>query len=119
MGLVACTSAQNPVTLSSIEQSGSQGVNCHLCDGESIGLVAAATLDSPELEEAFSAITNIIKLPRTQKERRPRVAAMMALRRLLTHTGNAEHLNLATSSYGQWCLQALRSSVRELRIAAG
>ena len=44
---------------------------------------------------------------------------MMALRRVLSHTSDEPYLNLVTSAFGHWCLQALQSSVRELRIAAG
>lgn len=44
---------------------------------------------------------------------------MLALKRLLSHTVVEEHLDMTTSTFGQWCLQALRSSIRDLRIAAG
>ncbi|KAH8711053.1 Protein kinase rad3 [Beauveria bassiana] len=53
------------------------------------------------------------------ESRRPRVAAMLALRRVLLHCEDATALNLETSALGQWCLQSLNSSIRELRIAAG
>lgn len=71
------------------------------------------------LEEVFSTLVSLIKLPKIQNFRRPRVAAMLALKRLLSHTTKEEHLDLKTSAFGQWCLQALHSSIRELRIAAG
>lgn len=70
-------------------------------------------------EEVFSTIASLVKLPKTKKFRRPRVAAMLALKRLLSHTVKEEHLDLTTSAFRQWCLQALHSSIRELRIAAG
>jgi serine/threonine-protein kinase ATR len=44
---------------------------------------------------------------------------MMALRKVILHCDDAELLNLETSGLGQWCLQSLNSSMRELRIAAG
>lgn len=44
---------------------------------------------------------------------------MIALKRLIAHCEDPMFLNLETSAPGQWCLQALNSSVRELRIAAG
>lgn len=53
------------------------------------------------------------------ESRRPRVIAMIALRRLVVHSRDAEMLDLEKSALGQWCLQALQSSLRELRIAAG
>lgn len=51
--------------------------------------------------------------------KRPRIAAMIAVRRLVLHCSDAELLDLETSKLGQWCLQSLNSSVRELRIASG
>jgi serine/threonine-protein kinase ATR len=44
---------------------------------------------------------------------------MFALRRFALHFPNADLLDLEVSNLGQWCLKSLRSSVRELRIAAG
>lgn len=44
---------------------------------------------------------------------------MIGLRRLVLHCADTAVLNLETSLLGQWCLQSLSSSVRELRIAAG
>ena len=44
---------------------------------------------------------------------------MVALKRLLIHTANTDYHDLAQSIYGQWCLQALRATARDLRIAAG
>ncbi|KAG6067261.1 hypothetical protein E4U32_004269 [Claviceps aff. humidiphila group G2b] len=38
---------------------------------------------------------------------------------LIAHCEDPMFLNLETSGPGQWCLQALNSSIRELRIAAG
>ena len=75
--------------------------------------------ESAESEAVFSTITGLMKLPKSSKFRRPRVAAMLALKRLLSHTAKEELLDLTNSSFGQWCLQALHSSLRELRIAAG
>lgn len=80
---------------------------------------APASWESFGSEEVFSTVVSLIKLSKIQKFRRPRVAAMLALKRLLSHTAKEEHLDLTTSAFGQWCLQALHSSIRELRIAAG
>ncbi len=94
-------------------------MKCTLCDDDSRCRFAAVTSEDADTEEAICTIASLIKLPKTQKYRRPRVAAMLALKRLLSHTTNADHLDLATSPFGQWCLQALHSTIRELRIAAG
>jgi serine/threonine-protein kinase ATR len=48
-----------------------------------------------------------------------RITAMVALRRVISHAEDSHFLDLETSAPGQWCLQSLNSSLRELRIAAG
>ena len=118
IGLVACASAQTLSLGSNSEDRAIKQMRCKVCDNDLQG-PATAVWEGPESDEAFTTIANLVKLPRTQKYRRPRVAAMLALKRLLSHTSNADHLSLSSSRFGQWCLQALHSSVRELRIAAG
>lgn len=44
---------------------------------------------------------------------------MIATRRVAMHCADEDFLDLETSELGQWCLQSLNSSLRELRIAAG
>ncbi|KAL6718301.1 serine/threonine-protein kinase M1 [Lecanora helva] len=117
IGLLACASAQS--LESSTEEQNIKQMKCQVCDNDSNGTRTVAVWEGHEADEAFSTIANLVKLSKAQKSRRPRVTAMLALRRLLSHTGNADHLNLADSQFGQWCLQALHSSIRELRIAAG
>ncbi|KAL9566383.1 hypothetical protein ACKAV7_009298 [Fusarium commune] len=75
-----------------------------------------ATVHKSRIEALF---TKLIRLPALAESRRPRVAAMLAIRRVILHCEDTELLNLETSGLGQWCLQSLNSSVRELRIAAG
>ena len=62
---------------------------------------------------------DLLHFPQAMKRRRTRVAAMLALKRMLSHCENVTHLDLVTSEFGQWCLQALRSSMRDMRVAAG
>lgn len=93
-------------------------MKCQSCDGDSSNLPLTVAWEGPELEEVFFTMVTLVKLPRAQKYRRPRVAAMLALKRIVIHTANTDHLDLAASPLGQWCLQALHSSNRELRVAA-
>ena len=44
---------------------------------------------------------------------------MLALRRIAHHSSDQRFLDLRLPGPGQWCLQSLSSSLRELRIAAG
>ncbi|KAK2593293.1 serine/threonine-protein kinase M1 [Conoideocrella luteorostrata] len=108
------------------------------CVSDGSGLVLAETLGSgqcavcelgntprpiPDFQVAKEAarrtFSNLISIPSFIESRQPRVAAMIALRRLVVHCEDPGYLNLETSGPGQWCLQALNSSIRELRIAAG
>ncbi|PQE07411.1 phosphatidylinositol 3 protein [Rutstroemia sp. NJR-2017a WRK4] len=70
-------------------------------------------------KEAISILTTLVKSPIFHDSKRSRVLAMIALRTFATHYTDNEFLDLEASSLGQWCLQSLQSSVRELRIAAG
>ena len=44
---------------------------------------------------------------------------MKALDKIAVHCNDPDYLSLETSAPGQWCIQSLHSSIRELRIAAG
>lgn len=93
---------------------------CELCDSN--GRVNGRLLpqaDSVEIRELLMTISEMIKSPKSQRSKQPRIAAMIAIGRVLSHTNNEPCLDLATSTLGHWCLQALQSSLRELRIAAG
>lgn len=70
-------------------------------------------------DEVQLMFSSIIHSETLSERRKVRVSMMLALRRLILHSNNVELLSLETSSIGQWCLQSLNSSVRELRIAAG
>lgn len=118
-GELACLSAQGSADSSSDIEIENHKLKCPSCDAEVKERSPPVPWDDAELEELFVTFANLIKSPRTQNFRKPRIAAMMALGRLLSHTTNTDQLNLATSAFGQWCLQALHSSLRELRIAAG
>ena len=119
IGMFACTSAKTLEAFPSRQDQNVQQMRCPYCDSDSNNVLITASRGNPKAEEALSTVASLIKISKSQKYRRPRVAAMLALKRLLSHTANADHLNLSTSSVGQWCLQALHSSIRELRIAAG
>lgn len=83
-------------------------------------IVVDLTSDLQPLKTAIQTLfTKIIQRPAFTESRQPRVAAMIALRKLVGHSGDAAFLNLESSVPGQWCLQSLNSSIRELRIAAG
>ena len=70
-------------------------------------------------DEAYSIFTKLVRLPAFLVSGRTRVTAMVALQRLLRHSNNTNFNTLSSSAPGQWCLQSLSSSIRELRVIAG
>jgi serine/threonine-protein kinase ATR len=56
--------------------------------------------------------------PLVNRSSKARVAATLALQRLLMHSDFSDYLKLNQSPTGEWCLQSLRSSSRDVRIAA-
>ena len=123
IGQLACVKVWPVGETSGEEDKDLPFVKCYTCDIELRETPGARTVqavgDDQEMESVFKTIESLIRLLRIPKNRRPRIAVMLAMRRYLSHTANTDHLNLSTSSFGQWCLQALHSSIRELRIAAG
>ena len=118
-GQLACASAR---TLSSPSPSFNRQMlpyRCTLCDTQPTAAGHRPGYDVADSEVLLSMMANLLQLPQIQKRKRTRVAAMLALKRILSHCESVNHLDLATSVLGQWCLQALRSSMRDLRIAAG
>lgn len=96
-----------------------QQFRCTVCD-VSMGSHRLINLcELSDVEGLFNAITNLYQLAQKAKLSRPRVAAIIAMKRLLSHFGNLAHLDISNSSIGRWCLQGLKSSMRDLRIAAG
>ena len=89
---------------------------CYVCDAEE---PRSRNTDQSLCTILLTTTTNLLKLLHGQGTPRPRVAAMVSVKRLLAHSTDPNYLDLKISPIGQWCLQALRSSLRDLRIAAG
>lgn len=92
-----------------------QPSDCAICDPEPKAdpAVPVQNTGPDELINIFVAL-----VPLVQWSAKARVVAMLALRRLLAHTSTLEHLDISNCAVGEWCLQSLRSSSRELRISA-
>lgn len=118
-GQLACAGAR---TLSSPSPSSNGQIlpnRCTLCDTQPTAAGKRPGCNVADSEVLLTTMATLLQLPQVHKRKRTRVAAMLALKRILSHCGSVNHLDLATSVFGQWCLQALRSSMRDLRIAAG
>ena len=93
-------------------------VACSNCDPDTEKKIELpiACVEADQLLETFVSLS---KQTRSFKSKRSRVAAMDALHRILSHVPSKDALDLSGSYLGQYCMGALRSSVRELRISAG
>ncbi|KFA47821.1 hypothetical protein S40293_06413 [Stachybotrys chartarum IBT 40293] len=109
---LCCLGSSDVETRSSAQKDGA----CLVCGYD----IPSNVQITPELaNEARSIFAQLIRLPCFIESRRPRVAGMIALQRMVLHSNDSEFLDLEVSGPGQWCLQSLNSSVREIRIAAG
>lgn len=91
---------------------------CSLCSGKSIDL-PSDPVNANLKPLGLDLFSKIITHPSFIASKRPRVYAMVVLRRLTKHSPSDEFLDLEKSAAGQWCLRSLSSSMRELRVAAG
>ncbi|KKY18324.1 putative phosphatidylinositol 3and 4-kinase [Phaeomoniella chlamydospora] len=71
---------------------------------------------SDELNMMFESLLKIY--PLFQRSPKCRVAALLSIRKILMHSANTRYLKLSESPIGELCLQSMKSSLRELRIAA-
>lgn len=101
----------------SIRNRNSMG--CAFCDEKYTGSRSLDVITAAEKREAQSIFTKLIHLPNFKESKRPRIVAMISARRIINHADITELIDLETSPLGQWCLQSLHSSIRELRIASG
>ncbi|KAK4102952.1 phosphatidyl inositol 3-kinase-like protein [Parathielavia hyrcaniae] len=100
--------------------SATPAFQCAFCSKtKPVGLPKPELQNEPAKSVGIAILSHVIKLPSFLKSRRPRVFAMIALRRIARHSTGGEIWDLEKSGPGQWCLQSLQSSIRELRIAAG
>ncbi|KAL6794711.1 hypothetical protein GGI42DRAFT_345653 [Trichoderma sp. SZMC 28013] len=112
-----CCVVDNNTRMKGSLDSGSAPITCPICDESSSSVPMISSHNAKG--EARQIFSKVIRLPSFSESRRPRIAAMITLRRLILHCEDASFLNLEISGPGQWCLQSLNSSIRELRISAG
>ena len=118
IGSLACAQA-GTLAYHSGQHQATQPASCRICDAREMPQSKCPSWDGDQSMVAISTVINISKSPDFQKSTRSRVCAMLAVRKLIMHSTDSQHLRLADSPLGQWCLQSQSSSMRELRIAAG
>lgn len=91
---------------------------CLWCDKGQRGSASPGTLGRKIKQGAESFLSWLVQAPFFVESRKPRILAAKALGRIARHTDDPSFFDLETSSPGQWCLKAQRSSVNRLRLAA-
>ncbi|KAK0613105.1 phosphatidyl inositol 3-kinase-like protein [Bombardia bombarda] len=114
-----CCSADNTLEIARKRTAAQVHFQCSFCTKLDRVDTQPKCLDESAKDLALALFTKIIKLPSFTESRRPRVFAMIAMRRLVRHSRDVTLWDLEKSEPGQWCVQCLHSSIRELRIAAG
>ncbi|QSS66872.1 phosphatidyl inositol 3-kinase [Histoplasma capsulatum] len=116
IGRIACAGAGSLVIEQPSNVTGPQ-FRCLICDSVSPRLPNNRPQESSHFSEICKTMTEII--PVVQGSRKARIAAMFGIRNIVMHDPKNENVALHSSPLGEWCLQSLRSSLRELRMAAG
>ncbi|KAH7045160.1 hypothetical protein B0J12DRAFT_669729 [Macrophomina phaseolina] len=100
-------------------------MNCTICDGghddetQSNHLFWNRQGTDDSWKIAVEVMEKIIDSLEVHRPKRPRVLAVASIRSLLIHINDGDSLSLQKSALPLWCLKSLKSSLRELRIAAG
>lgn len=118
LGQIPCAS-HGSLTIVHDQGGAIRDSKCSICEGSKPLNIIEETPDRIASQEAILIFSKLVKSAAFLDSRKPRVLAMIALKRFAVHFKNPEFVDLEVSSLGQWCLQSLRSSIRELRLAAG
>ncbi|KAI1864693.1 hypothetical protein JX265_008417 [Neoarthrinium moseri] len=114
----ACCAADGTMTVIEAETGVVAKFRCSHCLGQDMVDVAPTCAEPTLKSVVYRVFKALVDIPSFSESRRPRVLAMATLRRLVRHSNDGEFLHLESSSTGLWCFKSLRSSIRELRIAA-
>lgn len=117
LGRIPCA-ADKTLKVSKAEPLKKQTFNCTVC-------CAPRENERPECKDIATKATatrllcQLVQQDCFKESKRPRIVAMIVLRRFVFHSCDPELLDIEISAPGQWCVQSLQSSIRELRIASG
>ncbi|KAI1263882.1 phosphatidylinositol 3 [Xylariaceae sp. FL1019] len=108
-------------TLVIIRRYGDNELDFDCPDCRSLGNFQTSTIgiDIVAKKTAMELFSSLLQTPGFTESRKPRVSAMICLRRIAKHCNSTEFFDMESSPAAQWCLKSLQSSVRELRVAAG
>ncbi|KAI0427754.1 phosphatidylinositol 3 [Xylaria sp. FL1042] len=114
-----CCAADETLIMDTSNDEASPRFNCPDCRTLENNPDASMCIDVAAKRYAIEIFVSLLQTETFAESRKPRVAAMIALRRIAKHTNSSEFIDMEVSVAAQWCLKSLHSSQRELRIAAG
>ena len=94
---------------------------CDLCHSEvrkSAPLSNLSDQDSNDMKELGRLMSELLNTLDLQQSKQRRIVATLCVRSFILHCQLPDYLDLGKSSFGEWCLRALNSSNRELRMVA-
>ncbi|EFW15003.1 conserved hypothetical protein [Coccidioides posadasii str. Silveira] len=116
LGHLACA-LSGSITIEERMDVPSSIYRCAICDSSGWKTASAICKQRQRFDELRATLASLI--PTLRRFAECRVAGMLALQNILIHDSKSEGSQLGGAPYGEFCLQSLCSSVRELRIAAG
>ncbi|KAI0096409.1 phosphatidylinositol 3 [Nemania sp. FL0031] len=114
-----CCAADDTLTMTTRDGNDATRFVCHDCRASRNNSDTSTCVDLAAKKFAIEIFTCLLQSTTFPESRRPRVAAMVALRRIAKHCSSPEFIDMEVSFAAQWCLKSLHSSQRELRIASG
>lgn len=114
-----CCAADETPTMTTHNGEASLRFNCPGCRTLQDNPDPSTCVDPAAKKFAIELFLCLLQTPTFSESRKPRVAAMVSLRRMAKHSASSEFIDMEVSFAAQWCLKSLHSSQRELRIAAG
>ncbi len=114
-----CCAADETLTMTASDDGESPRFDCPGCRTLGGNPDASTCIDVIAKKFAIEIFVCLLQIATFSESRKPRVAAMVSLRRIAKHCDSSEFIDMEVSFAAQWCLKSLHSSQRELRIAAG
>ncbi|KAI1392547.1 phosphatidyl inositol 3-kinase [Hypoxylon trugodes] len=118
LGYTYCAADDNTISIHEGKDK-VYGFDCRICRVPHSSLEPPRAFDDGIKKSVVKIFTSLVKSPGFLEAQKPRVTAMVAVRRIAKHCRDPSLLDIEVSVIAQWCLKSLQSSVRELRIAAG
>lgn len=114
-----CCAADETLTTTTPNGEDSPRFNCPGCRTLRDNPDPSTCVDPTAKKFAIEILVCLLQTDTFSESRKPRLAAMVSLRRIAKHSTSSEFIDMEVSFAAQWCLKSLHSSQRELRIAAG